>query len=82
MSLTIDSAETERLARELAALTGETVADAVKTALAERLQRHRCTVAARRAVLRGLRERVSALPLLDTRSDEELLGYDQDGLPG
>lgn len=39
MSLTIKNAEVERLARALAALTGESLTDAVKRALNERLDR-------------------------------------------
>lgn len=41
--LTIDADEADRLARELAALTGETMADAVTRALQERLERVRQT---------------------------------------
>ena len=39
--MNIDSDEADRLARELAALTGETVASAVTAALRERLERLR-----------------------------------------
>jgi antitoxin VapB len=38
MALTIKDDETERLARELAALTGESLTEAVTTALRERLE--------------------------------------------
>ncbi len=41
MSLSIKNAETHRLARELAKLTGETVTEAVTVAVQERLERLR-----------------------------------------
>lgn len=39
MALSIKSEETERMARELARMTGESLTDAVKGALKERLER-------------------------------------------
>jgi antitoxin VapB len=41
MALSIKTDEADRLARELARLTGETMTDAVTKALAERLERER-----------------------------------------
>ena len=41
MSLTLASPDTDRMARELAALTGETVEDAVANALRDRLEQER-----------------------------------------
>ncbi|ATQ41736.1 type II toxin-antitoxin system VapB family antitoxin [Caulobacter mirabilis] len=41
MALSIKTEEADRLARELAALTGETLTDAVTNALRERLARER-----------------------------------------
>ncbi len=83
MALNIKHPEADRLAHELAAVTGETLTDAVLHALRERLAR----VAGRRR-RRTLREdiariqdRVAALPRLDTRSDDEIFGYDDAGLP-
>jgi antitoxin VapB len=81
VSLNIKSGEADRLARELAALTGESLTEAVTVALAERLQRcRRPSNAARKVAIRAIRERVSRMPVLDDRSDEELLGYDDSGL--
>ena len=39
MALSIDDPETDRLAQELSSLTGESIADSVRTALRERLER-------------------------------------------
>jgi antitoxin VapB len=81
--LSIKNANTERLARELAAETGESITDAVEAALAERLER----VRARRANAATLAEvdeilrRVRKLKIKDRRSAEEVIGYDDAGLP-
>jgi antitoxin VapB len=82
MALSIKSSEADRLARDLAATTGESLTDAVTIALRERLQRERArrgaSVAAR---LRRLSHDVRALPVLDVRSPEAILDYDERGLP-
>jgi len=83
MALDIDDPETEALARELAERTGETIAAAIKRALQERLARID-SEAAKDALLEDLaafRRSWSALPLLDGRSADEILGYDENGLP-
>ncbi|MGH6896063.1 MAG: type II toxin-antitoxin system VapB family antitoxin [Geminicoccaceae bacterium] len=41
MALSLEDAETDRLAPEVAKLTGESLTEAVRTALAERLERER-----------------------------------------
>ena len=83
MALDIDDPETEALARELAERSGETIEAATKRALQERLARLD-SESAKAALLEDLaafRRRWSALPLLDNRSDEEILGYDENWLP-
>ncbi|HEX4007635.1 MAG TPA: type II toxin-antitoxin system VapB family antitoxin [Acidobacteriaceae bacterium] len=83
MALSIRNAETEKLAREVALLTGETLTDAISKSLAERLQRlkrGRQNVALRKEIDEIL-TRVHALPVLDDRPEEEILGYDQNGIP-
>jgi antitoxin VapB len=83
MGLSIKDPETDRLARELALITGESLTVAIRQALAERLTRER----ARRhaggltAAVRRIQETVAALPVLDDRPADVLLGYDDDGLP-
>jgi antitoxin VapB len=81
--LSIKNANTERLARELAAETGESITDAVELALAERLARIRAkaTSTAERAEIQDIIRRVGKLRLKDRRSAEEILGYDESGLP-
>jgi antitoxin VapB len=84
MALNIKSAETDRLARELAALTGESITEAVRRALEMRLEqerRERDVLRRERlkALLDDVRARVSKLPVLDPRSDDEILGYNEIG---
>lgn len=84
MALSIKNPEADQLARELAELTGESLTDAVLRALRERLQRERGRAypIPLREQLREIRERCSGYTVLDDRSDEEILGYDERGLPG
>ena len=84
MALSLKDAETDRLAREVAKLTGENLTEAVRQALAERLERER----RKRAQPKGLAERLNelakecaALPDYDTRSPDEIIGYDEYGVP-
>ena len=82
MALRITDPETKRLARELAALTGEEIAQAVKTAIAERLERERRQRG--RASVEALMEiarRYARRPVVDGRSPDEIIGYDERGLP-
>ena len=83
MPLTIKNPEVDRLARDLATLTGETLTLAVRTALAERLERLKRTDRPwGDAAIQAIVDHCAALPLLDTRSTDEILGYDENGLPG
>lgn len=85
MALSIRDPETDRLARELAALTGETMTGAIRMALGERLARekHRrsADIERRRQAINQIVEDFAKLPVLDDRSPDEILGYDEDGLP-
>lgn len=82
--LTIKDPATERSVRELAALTGETVTTAVRNAAEERLRRVRRGQTGRSlaAEILEIGSRCAALPDLDRRTADEILGYDEDGLPG
>lgn len=83
MPLNIKDPTTERFVRELAAATGEGVTTAVRRAAEERLQRVRRNRAGRSLAkdLLAIGARCAALPDLDTRSADEILGYDEHGLP-
>jgi len=83
MALSIKNDETERLARQVARETGESLTQAIQKALQERWERLK--VRRRSQVLVGqvedLLRRVDALPTLDSRPEDEILGYDENGAP-
>ncbi|MFP5208007.1 MAG: type II toxin-antitoxin system VapB family antitoxin [Acidobacteriota bacterium] len=84
MPLSIKSPEADRLARELAATTGESITVAVTTAIRERLaheQLKRQDKAGLLADIRAIADHCAALPVLDTRSEDEILGYNEGGIP-
>lgn len=84
MAISLKDGETDRLTRELAELTGESLTEAIRKSLVERLARERrrrgrdVGLAAR---LAALAKECAALPVLDPRSPDELVGYGDDGLP-
>jgi|HubBroStandDraft_1064217.scaffolds.fasta_scaffold1031118_2 antitoxin VapB len=84
MALSIKSVETERLAREIADKTGETLTGAIQKSLEERLARLKRTRANQNLMmqLQDILHRVDQLPVLDPRPPDEILGYDENGLPG
>jgi antitoxin VapB len=84
MPLSIKDPEADRLARAVAEETGETLTQAVITALRERLAR----VQHQEDDIEGLVQEVmdvgrhcAALPVRDPRTPDKILGYDQHGLP-
>jgi antitoxin VapB len=83
MALSIKSIQAERLVRDLAGKTGESLTGAILTALQERLDRlknqRRTQVLS--SQLDDILRRVDAMPNLDTRPEDEILDYDDDGLP-
>ena len=85
MSLNIKNEETHQLARELVALTGETMTGAVTVALRERLERERRerSIETRLQRLRAIRKRCAGMLKGDGPSAIEYgdLLYDERGLP-
>lgn len=83
MALNIRNPETERLAEAVVQLTGETKTEAVTKALSDRLERLRREFS-RQSLAEELDEialHCSKLPVLDPRPADEILGYDDQGLP-
>ncbi|MBA2670617.1 MAG: type II toxin-antitoxin system VapB family antitoxin [Gemmatimonadetes bacterium] len=83
MALNIKNPEANRLAHELAEATGESLTEAVTAALRERLAavrrlRERTVLLAE---IEEIQEFVASLPDRDKRTAEEILGYDEFGLP-
>ena len=84
MALSIKHPEADRLARELAKFSGESITEAVLNALRERHARLKKRRPRNRSLsdeLRAIGERVAAMPILDPRRHEEILDYDERGLP-
>jgi antitoxin VapB len=83
LSLNIKDPTTDTLVRELAQTTGETITEAVTVAVQERLERLHAGRRTRRLAdeLDEIALRCASLPLLDERSEDEILGYDAHGLP-
>jgi antitoxin VapB len=82
VALNIKNARTHELAARLASATGETITDAVTRAIEERLRRveRRLDPEYVDRELARIQARVAALPVLDSRSGDEIL-YGDDGLP-
>jgi antitoxin VapB len=82
MHLNIKNDEAHKLAAELAELTGESLTSAVTLALRERLARERRRRRTDRIAARLMKIGSQFAALADTgRSPDEILGYDDHGLP-
>ena len=84
MAIHIQDPETDRLARELSAATGESLTRAVNSALRERL---RSVSAAPKkskeeiiAAIEEITSKLAKLPVLDSRTPDEIIGYNDHGL--
>jgi antitoxin VapB len=86
MAINVKNPEAERMVRELVAVTGESLTDAILAAVRERLERER----RRRGFdrdrswqrIRAIQARIRERPLLDDRTPDEIVGYDAFGAPG
>jgi len=83
MALTLDHPEVDELAQELSHYTGESLTEAVITALRERLEREKekssqtvplQAVSLKEEIIR-IGQECAALPVLDQRTPEKILGY-------
>jgi antitoxin VapB len=84
MALSIKAPEADRLARDLAALTGESMTVAVIISMRERLQREERKRESKQqliADLMAIADHCASLPVLDSRSEDEIMGWDENGLP-
>jgi antitoxin VapB len=82
VAVLIKDQETDRLIRELAERTGEGITAAVKQAVRERLERVPLTadeITARKRKLAKLLAKFDAMPLVDTRTPDEIVGYNERG---
>ena len=83
MALNIKDPTADRLARELADLTGESITVAVGIALRDRLERISGSVPSQRRVeeMGRIAREAAALQVVDSRTEDEILGFGDDGLP-
>ena len=84
VSLNIKNPATVALVDELARRRGISKTAAIHEALTERLHRLGYGSVAQERLLadmRLIRERVASLPEIDSRSDEDIIGYDEHGIP-
>jgi antitoxin VapB len=84
MAMSIRNKKAEALARKLAGATGESLTDAILHALEDRIARLqvRGTEADLADQMLDIGRRCAAMPDLDTRAADEILGYRQDGTVG
>jgi antitoxin VapB len=83
MGLSIQNPKAEKLARELASKSGESLTQAIITALEDRLERmrgKRTTLDLTEEIL-NIADRCSKLPDLDIRTPDQILGYNKRGVP-
>ena len=84
MPLSIKDPEADRLARKVAQITGETITEAVVHSLRDRLAKVERSAAEIEDVVAdamAIADHCASLPLLDNRSADEIIGYDENGLP-
>ena len=80
MAIVIKDREAEQLLGEVSRQTGESVEALVRDALRHRLlQLDSDEVQRRRRAIREIQDRVAAMPVLDTRPMDEILGYNEHG---
>ena len=83
MALSIRNPKAEKLARELAAESGENITQAITRSLEERLQRlrGRSTATDQFEEITKISKRCSEIPDRDQRSPDEILTYGPAGVP-
>jgi antitoxin VapB len=82
MAVLIKDPETDRLIRDLAGRTGETITTAVKQAVRERLERvprSEQELAVRRRRIAKILAELDAMPVVDSRTPDEIIGYNERG---
>jgi antitoxin VapB len=83
MPISIKNDETEKLARQLAEYTGESITVAIRIALTERYDRLRRARGGRSLgdELNEIALRCANRPVISQMTDDEILGYDEFGIP-
>jgi len=83
MVLSIKNPDVDQMARELAEITGESLTDAIANALKERLEREagKRNRNRFREDIHRIQQRISRLNRRIKLSDEDIIGYDEAGIP-
>ena len=85
MGLSIKNAEVERMARDAARRRGVSMTEALRQLLAEEEARvaaaREAEVAEKLRRLHEIQARIAALPDVSDMTDDEILGYDENGIP-
>jgi antitoxin VapB len=83
MAMNIKNLEAEKLADDLARRMGTSKTEAVIRALRDKIATERLARGGltQREKIEALIKRAATLPVLDKRSADAILGYDDDGLP-
>ncbi|MFW5729197.1 MAG: type II toxin-antitoxin system VapB family antitoxin [bacterium] len=85
MPLNIKNEKVHEQARNLARLTGQSISEAVADAVAEKLERERRRRGAATAreieMLDDIARECARLPVNDDRTADEILGYNDAGMP-
>ena len=82
MAIQLSSPKANTLARRLASATGEDIETAVVRAIEERLARVPKRSSRRQRVeIDAIFDRLARMPVLDNRPAEEIIGFDQHGVP-
>lgn len=82
MAINIKDKETEHLVRSIGKLTGRGITETIKLgmlALHKSLSASKDSATQRRSRIAAIREQTARLPVLDNRSADEILGYDDSG---
>jgi antitoxin VapB len=82
MAILIKDREADRLIRTLVERTGESITEAVKRAVRDRLEAlppSDAEIAARRRKIEEIIERGRKLPIVDDRTADEIIGYNAHG---
>lgn len=84
MGLSIKNADVEQMVREIAAQRGVSMTEALRQVLAEEVARRQAArtadIDARVRGAMAIARRVSRMPDVSDMSDDEVLGYDDDGI--
>jgi len=84
MVLEVTHPDMDKLIRELVRFTGETVSQAIVNSVHERLVREQQRQSEQKSIkheLLRIGRECAALPVLDSRSADEIIGYNSIGIP-